>query len=105
MKTYASTQPESYQVLGNTLRIHWDAKEITRESMDGPQTQWEANEAVCDINDGRNALIEKIIGSVYSTGAELAAINNKDSKPDDYAEYQALRIKAKELADGWLNKE
>lgn len=102
MKTQASTKPETYQVLGRTLRIHWDEQEVTREGIDGQETYWEANEAECEISDGRNVLIEKIIGSVYSTGAELAAINNKDSKPEDYVAYQSLRAKAKELADGWI---
>lgn len=106
MKSYSTTKPEAYQVLGSALRIHWDMVEMTREGMDGqPETQWESNEAVCSTTDDRHTLIERIIGSVYSTGAELAAINNKDSKPDEYAAYQALRIKAKELADGWLNRE
>ena len=105
MKTYSSDQLDTYQVLGSTLRIHWGAQEITRDGTGGPETFWETNEAVCEINDGRNALIEKIIGSVYTTGAELAVINNKDIDPAAYAEYQDFRVQAKQLADGWLNKE
>lgn len=105
MKTQSSTKPETYQILGRTLRIHWNEQQVTRDGMDGqPMTYWEANEAVCDVNDARDILIEKIIGSVYGVGAELATINNKDSKPDEYAAYQALRLKAKELANNWVNR-
>ena len=48
------------------------------------------------------SLIEKIIGSSYTTGGEFAVINNKDIDPTSYAEYQAFRLTAKELADEYL---
>lgn len=99
MKTYAGQPFETYQASGEELRIHWDE---TSYEKDG-QTVYEAYEALCHVKDNRAALIEKIIGAVYSPSAEIAAINNKDSKPDEYAAYQAFRVKAKELADGWLN--
>lgn len=105
MKTYSNEQPETYQVIGKTLRIHWNIQEVTKEGMDGTETVWEADEALCDKGDSRDKLIEKIIGSVYSTGAEIAAINNAADKPEAHAEYQAFRQEAKDLADGWLNKE
>lgn len=104
MKVYSDTQLDTYQAIGKTLRIHWNAQEITREGMDGPETAWEANEAICGVNDNRSALIEKIISSVYSVGAEIATINNAESDSESYAEYQAFRMQAKALADGWLNQ-
>jgi hypothetical protein len=100
VKTYANEQFATYQVSGEELRIHWN--EISYEK-DG-QLLFEADEAVCHIKDNRNLLIEKIISAVYSPSAEIATINNKDTKPEQYAEYQAFRAQAKELADGWLNK-
>jgi len=104
MKVYSDTQLDTYQVIGKTLRVHWNAEEITREGMDGPETTWEANEAICSVNDDRSALIEKIIGSIYSVGAEIATINNAENDPEAYAEYQAFRVQAKALADGWLSE-
>jgi hypothetical protein len=104
MKVYSGEQPEVYVVSGQELRIHWDVKEVTKEGIDGPETQWQAEEAVCDKADDRSSLISKIIGAVYTTADEIATINNKDTKPEQYAEYQAFRAQAKELADGWLNK-
>lgn len=98
MKVYSSEQQEIYAVSGQELRIHWDIKEVTIND----QTQWEADEALCTIWDDRSTLIEKIIGSVYTPSAEFAMINNKDDKPEKYAEYQAFRTTAKSLADGWL---
>jgi predicted Mrr-cat superfamily restriction endonuclease len=105
MKVYSGTQPEVYAVSGQELRIHWNIKEVPAPSMDDEtETQWEANEALCHVNDTRDVLIEKIIGSVHTAGAEIALINNKDIDPDAYAEYQAFRAEAKALADGWVNR-
>lgn len=101
MKVYSSTQLETYQVIGKTLRIHWGAQEVTKEGMDGPETQWEANEALCGVYDDRNTLIEKIMRSAYPTyGSEIAAIRNGG---DDATAHENMRIQAKALADGWFS--
>jgi hypothetical protein len=103
MKTQASYEPQTYEVSGTELRVHWNIEQKTIENADGSlATFWEANEALCDRNDNRNQMIEKIIGSVYSIPEEFATINNRDTKPDEYAAYQALRAQAKSLADGWF---
>ena len=101
MKVYSNDKPEVYAVSGQELRIHWNITEIERDE----DTVWEANEALCNVKDTRDTMIEKIIGSVHTAGAEIALINNKDTDPEAYAEYQAFRAEAKALADGWLNKE
>lgn len=105
MKVYSGDQPKVYSVSGQELRIHWDIQEVQVQNMDDQtESQWVANEALCHIKDSRSALIEKIIGSVHTPGAEIALINNKDTDPDAYAEYQAFRAKAKALANGWVNR-
>lgn len=101
MKTYSAEQLPTYQVSGQELRIHWDAKEVTA----GESTQWEQNEALCNVADSRGQIISAIIRSVYSVDAEFAAINNAEDDPAEYAAFQAFRAQAKVLADGWLNKE
>lgn len=101
MKTQAGYEIQPYEVSGKELRIHWNIQEVIKEDMEG--TVWEANEALCLKTDNRSALIQKIIGSVYSVADEIATINNAESKPEEYAEYQAFRLQAKALADGWLN--
>lgn len=102
MKTYSAEQLPTYQVSGQELRIHWDAKEVPAPSMDEPRTQWEQNEALCDVADSRGQIISAIIRSVYSVDAEFAAINNAEDDPAEYAAFQAFRTQAKLLADGWL---
>lgn len=103
MKVYSTQQPDVYSVSGNELRIRWNIQQVPAPSMDeGNATQWEANEALCSSFDNRSQIIEKIIGSVHDTGAEIALINNQSTRAADYAEYQAFRADAKALADGWL---
>ena len=105
MKTQADHEIQPYDVSGMELRIHWNIEQKTREDMDGgTHTYWEADEALCGRFDDRATLIEKIIATEYSTGRELATINNQAADPEAYAAYQAFRVQAKALADGWLNK-
>lgn len=100
MKTYSNDKPLVYAVSGQELRIHWGMVEIEKED----QTIWEANEALCSVFDSRSQIIEKIIGSVHTAGAEVALINNKDINPEAYATYQAFREQAKLLASEWVNR-
>jgi hypothetical protein len=95
VKTQAGYKFQTYEVSGQELRIHWDIQEV--------ENGWEAQESVCNRYDNRAALIEKIIGSMYTPAAEIATINNKDSKPEQYKAYQEFRALAKSLADGWIN--
>jgi cobalamin-dependent methionine synthase I len=104
-KVYSQTELPVYQVSGDDLRIHWNSTQVTKTGINGETiTQWEANEALCSVFDNRHLLIEKIIGSVYTPGAEIATINNQTAKPDEYEEYQEFRALAKTLADGWLEQ-
>jgi predicted Mrr-cat superfamily restriction endonuclease len=103
MKYYSDTKPETYVTSGNDLRIYWNIKQVNVPGFaDEQRTQWEANEAVCSVFDNRSQIIEKIIGSLYDTGEEIAFINNKESKPEEYAMYQEFRLLAKSLANGWI---
>lgn len=105
MKVQSTDKPDVYAVSGKELRIRWNIEQVTREGVDGEtETFWQASEALCGVSDQRHILIEKIIASQYTTGAEIATINNRESDPEEYAAYQAFRDQAKALADGWLNR-
>jgi hypothetical protein len=104
MKTQAGYQIQPYEVSGYEVRIHWNIEQKTRQDMQGEVVYWEAEEVLCYVSDSRSVIIEKIIGSVYTTGAEIAIINNQASDPVAYADYQAFRAQAKQLADGWINQ-
>lgn len=105
MKTQSTREFQVYEVSEQELRIHWDITENSREESDGStSTYWEAREVVCNTYDNRSTIIEAIISSEYSTGRELSTINNKEDSPEEYLNYQAFRVKAKALADGWLSQ-
>jgi hypothetical protein len=104
MKTQSNSPILPYEVSGMELRIHWNIEEKTKDGTDGkPYSYWEADEALCGKFDDRSTLIEAIIATEYSTGRELATINNQATDPEAYAEYQTFRAQAKALADGWLS--
>jgi len=92
MKTYSKEKLEDYQVLGKILLIHWDHKETpaTEETESG----WGCEEVKVNVSDSRSTMIEKVMFSKYSTGAELAAINNGGV---DKEEYLTFRVLAKKL--------
>jgi len=105
MKAYSATEPDVFAVSGDELRIHWDATKLTMKDMDDvEQTTWVANEALVKVHDSREKIIEKIIGSVYSIQEEIALINNRDERPEDYGVYQTVRQTAKDLATQWVNQ-
>lgn len=100
MRTESNIKQGTYLVLGDKLRIRFNERTEEREEIDGGTTTFYIyDEAVCHIKDDRHTIIEKIIASKYTTGAEFACINNGG---EDYEEYQSFRQQAKELANGWF---
>jgi tRNA isopentenyl-2-thiomethyl-A-37 hydroxylase MiaE len=104
MITISDDELPLYQVLGTTLRINHSHSVVDRIDTMTELTKTEQHyiTAICDITADRNTKIEAVMASVYSPSAEIATINNKESEPELYADYQAFRILAKTLADGWV---
>lgn len=99
MRVESSDKLPAYQVIGKKLRIHWDAKEVTKETDEGTETFWEQQEALVPVTASRSTIIEAIMATKYpAPGAEFAALQNG---PESVAEHQAMRDLAKSLADGW----
>lgn len=104
-KTQANREILTYEPSGQEVRIHWNIEQKVKGSDDGSsEIQWESDEAICDYYDTRSSLIEKIINTEYPIGREIATINNKDTEPSEYQEYQDFRAYAKTLADGWIQQ-
>lgn len=99
MKVSSNNKLPTYQVIGKKLRIHWDAKEVTKETDEGPEVSWEQEEALVPVTASRSMIIEAIMATKYPTpGAEFAALSNG---PESVAAHEAMRDLAKSLADGW----
>jgi hypothetical protein len=98
MQVTANWELPVYQVIGHKLRIHWDYQE-TSATEDTP-AGWSCEEAVVSAGASRSQIIEAIIAVSYPTpGSELAAIANGG---EDAEAHEAVRQKAKTLADGWF---
>ena len=103
MITQADNTLPTYQSFGEKLHINFDEQQIFIKDIESTErTAYQYTTAVSLCAASRDQLISDIISSKYTIGAEFAAINNKDERPESYAAYQAFRMQAKQLADGWL---
>lgn len=99
MLVYSDHQLEQYQVIGPTLRIHWNFQEIPET--EERSSHWICEEAVVSTNADRGTIISTIIRSRYTIDAEFAAINNGG---EDHQKLLDFRVQAKSLANGWVNR-
>ena len=101
MQVQSKNKLDEFQVIGETVRIHFDYQQVTRQSInDSEETFWLCEEAVASVFDSRNTIIEKIMKTKYpTTGSEFAAINNGG---EDHTNYLNFRVKAKALADKFV---
>ena len=106
MKVYSMEPLQKFETdsQGLFIRIRWNEEivQFPNQQRDGFINQYSYDEAIIEQGDSRSAIIEMIIGSQYTTGRELATINNQDTDPASYAAYQAFRQTAKDLADEYL---
>jgi hypothetical protein len=94
-RTTSQVQMPAYQVSGGEVTIFWDEEQVERED----ETVYSYAYCVASVYDDRAAIIEKIMATQYTTGAEIAALSNGG---DAAAEHEAFRAQAKTLADGWM---
>ena len=105
MITQTDNDLPTYQEFGEMLHINFDKQQIVVKDINGKEhIAYQYTTAVSLCAAKRSDLINDIIKSKYTNAGEFAAINNRDTDPDEYAEYQAFRALAKQLADDWLNR-
>lgn len=94
---YSDTLPELIRHRAGKLRLKYDATQV-----EGPEGRMQFKFSYCDVQEHptRGQIIDAIIAGVYPKDAEIALINNEIASPGtpEYAEYQAYRAHAKELA-------
>jgi hypothetical protein len=97
----SDTRPEEVQFLQGKKLINFNIKEveIKDEMRDETRVGFEYNQVAVNVSATRADIIEAIISVKYSAGAEIALTNDKDTKADEYAEYQIYRVEAKAIAD------
>lgn len=103
MITQSDNQLPTYQTFGEKLHINFDEQQIVVRDMEGNERfayQYTTSATLCAATRGQ--LISDIIRSKYTIDEEFAAINNAQTDPQEYNDYQTFRAQAKQLADGWL---
>jgi len=100
MLVKSDTIPEEVQFLQGGKIISFDVKEveIKDEVRDEVRVGYEYVSVKVPVDATRADIIEAIIGTKYSAGAEIALTNDRESKSEEYAEYQEFRALAKEIA-------
>ena len=101
MRSNSDHYPEQIIKSNGKTQIRYDIEKVTREDMNGSRTSYDYTYVEVSGEVTRAKIIDAIISSVYTKDVEIAMINNQLTSPGtkEYAEYQALRVKAKEIAD------
>ena len=103
MKVTANEYPGLVLYLQGAMLINFNPEQITKEGANGTETMYQYDQVKVPVSASRDQIIEAIMASRYTVGAELACINNKDAKPDEYEAYMSFRVQAKEIADQILS--
>ncbi len=96
MKISGSSKQQLVNIHGPGFQIYFDEVQI------GDKYEYYQ----CEVTNSptRQEVIESMIASRYSFGAEFAAINNLLLDPDGYNQYQQFRALVKEIADEVLKQ-
>lgn len=101
-ETHSPIEIETYQVMGRKLRVNFNHRVETVTTDESEEQVHVYTTACVDKLADRDAIIEAIIQTRYSSyGAELAAIQNGGA---DATAHQEMRSLAKQLADGWVTE-
>ena len=104
MRSNSDHYPEQTIKSNGKTQIRYDITEVTREDMNGTRTSYDFSYVEVSGEVTRAKIIDAIISSVDTKDAEIALLNNfmNDGPSEKYTSYQALRAKAKEVADAVL---
>lgn len=101
MKGNSDNYPQIIEKSAGKTHVRYDIKETTQGDMDG-ESRVSYNFSYVEIDGelARGKIINAIIGDIHTKDTEIALINNEIANPgtSEYIEYQALRVKAKEIA-------
>jgi len=104
MKVTANEYPGLVLYLQGAILISFNPEQIEKEGITGTETMYQYDQVKVAASASRDQIIEAVIASKYSTGAEFATINNKDTRPDEYSVYQSFRLQAKEIVNQVLSQ-
>ena len=99
MKCYHDSKVPVKQVSGSEVRITFNQVEVAAPSMgDEPaRTQWEGEQVIVPVGASKATIIEAIVASRYTVGAEIA-LSRKADYDAAKVEYLAFVAMAKQVA-------
>ena len=101
MKGNSDRQPKIIVQSNGKTQIRYNILEVTKEDMNRePRISFDFDYIEIKGELTRDKIIDGIISNIHSKSNELALINNELANPGtkEYADYQLLRTKAKEVA-------
>ena len=111
---WGSVPPKSEKLNSGKTRVFLDYTEKTRkmkikEGEKGKEKEVDVKEyevIYVDVNNSldKNELIKSLVAQKYSVEDEIAILRQKDSKPDEYQEYNTYVENCKNLVKQWLQK-
>ena len=102
VKHGSDNYPEIIVKSAGKTQVRYDIEETEFEEMDGTKRAcYDFSYVAIEGELTRAKIIDAIIADVHTKDAELAMINNEIANPGtaEYAEYQALRQHAKDVAN------
>ena len=115
---WGSVPPKSEKLNSGKTRVFLDYTERARKIKvrEGEEDKEENEEKEVDILEyeviyvdvqnpkDKNELIKSLVAQKYSVEDEIAILRQKDSKPDEYQEYNTYVENCKNLVKQWLTK-
>lgn len=100
MKGNSNSKPLAIEVIGEKVQVRWNIVRNDRiNQLEGKTVEsWDFDYVNTDPD--RDSMIRAILKTKYPlVDDEIAIINNKESKPEVYSDYQSFRELAKQIAD------
>jgi hypothetical protein len=101
MKGNSDKNPKITVQSNEKTQVRYNILEVTKEDMNRePRISFDFDYIEIEGELTREKIIDGIISNIHSKSNELALINDELASPgtSEYAEYQLLRTKAKEIA-------
>jgi len=94
----STQEPQVSVKLQGKLLINFNVVQTPPDEDSNRDAGYKYDQVKVALNSTRGQIIEAIIGTKYSTGAEIALQADKDDKVDEYQAYQDMRTMAKQIA-------
>ena len=101
---YSEYPKRSIQYTNSTILINYDVVQSTRTIEDREEIIYTCKYIIVNKVDKDN-IVDTLIRDKYSLSQELAILRQRDTKPEEYSEYNDYAEECKRIADSILKNE